>query len=872
MRHTLKFNKKSLLPAAMVITGLLSIGLALNYQTTSAQSPLHPIFPFLDKNADNVIISGEAVSTMQTCGQCHDSTFIEEHSDHAQVGFDQLSLPGQTTSQRPWDTSPGIYGRWNPITYRYLSPQGDELIDLTTEEWLQTIGLRHVGGGPAEDAGVEMNCFLCHLSDPNNQARIETLQAGLFEWANTATLLGSGIVTQEGEMWVWNENAFNENGELTPQYIKIQDPDNENCAQCHGLVQDDLTGPLADSGCIPEAWTTQTTGQIISPQRLSDSGLNLANKDELSRSWDIHAERLVDCTDCHFSLNNPIYAEGSGADSLEHLEFDPRRLDIGEYLYQPLHQFASGQSTQSADGSDPTSSMRRCESCHNTMDSHDWLPYTERHMDTINCETCHIPQMYSTAIQQNDWTVINTNGLASTACRGVQENTNSSHDLITGYSPVLLQRQNGDGTIKLSPYNLVTAWFWVYGDPQRPERQEDLIQTWLDGDNYHAEIVAAFDSNQDGNLEENELVIDTPEKEALIASRLEALGLKDPHIVAEIQPYSINHDVTNGKWAISDCQFCHSDNSRITQPFQLANDIPGGVIPEFVKDTNVITTGEIYKDEDQALYYQPFSQENGLYILGQDNVGWVDWVGTILFTGTLLGVIGHGGLRVWSVRRRPKIEHKIKKIYMYSFYERLWHWLQTIAILILTFTGLVIHKPEMFGSLSFRGVVLVHNVLAGILVANAALALFYNLVSGEIKRFIPQPQGFFNQAIEQIIFYIRGIFKGGEHPFEKTREKRLNPLQKVTYFGILNVLLPLQILTGILMWGVQRWPETATRFGGLPFLAPFHTLVAWTFSAFIVAHVYLTTTGHTPMAGIKSMIDGWDEVEIHTHDNSPEEE
>jgi thiosulfate reductase cytochrome b subunit len=51
----------------------------------------------------------------------------------------------------------------------------------------------------------------------------------------------------------------------------------------------------------------------------------------------------------------------------------------------------------------------------------------------------------------------------------------------------------------------------------------------------------------------------------------------------------------------------------------------------------------------------------------------------------------------------------------------------------------------------------------------------------------------------------------------------------------------------------------------LPFLAPFHTLVAWTFGSFIIMHVYLTTTGHTPLAGIKSMIMGWDEVEVHPH-------
>jgi thiosulfate reductase cytochrome b subunit len=113
------------------------------------------------------------------------------------------------------------------------------------------------------------------------------------------------------------------------------------------------------------------------------------------------------------------------------------------------------------------------------------------------------------------------------------------------------------------------------------------------------------------------------------------------------------------------------------------------------------------------------------------------------------------------------------------------------------------------------------------------------------------------------MFYLRGIFKGEEHPFEKTSSKKMNPLQQVTYLAILNVLLPLQGITGILMWGVQRWPEFANALGGLPFLAPFHTLVAWTFAAFIVMHVYLTTTGHTPLAGIQAMMMGWENLEIH---------
>jgi thiosulfate reductase cytochrome b subunit len=120
------------------------------------------------------------------------------------------------------------------------------------------------------------------------------------------------------------------------------------------------------------------------------------------------------------------------------------------------------------------------------------------------------------------------------------------------------------------------------------------------------------------------------------------------------------------------------------------------------------------------------------------------------------------------------------------------------------------------------------------------------------------------------VYYVRGIFRGEAHPFEKTRDRKLNPLQQMTYFAILNVLLPLQIITGALMWGLQRWSTVAVRFGGLPFLAPFHTLISWLFAAFIVLHVYLTTTGHTPTAALRAMMIGWDEVEIAQADGEAE--
>jgi len=31
----------------------------------------------------------------------------------------------------------------------------------------------------------------------------------------------------------------------------------------------------------------------------------------------------------------------------------------------------------------------------------------------------------------------------------------------------------------------------------------------------------------------------------------------------------------------------------------------------------------------------------------------------------------------------------------------------------------------------------------------------------------------------------------------------------------------------------------------------------------VILHVYLTTTGYTPLAAIKGMISGWEEVEVN---------
>ncbi len=887
----------------LVLAGLLALRFSVAAYEKPATAPTppdtspHPTFMLLDAEGQNVLENGKPLSTMTTCGQCHDTEYIASHSFHTDLGLSDY----QPTEGL--DASSGAFGKWNPLTYRYLSQPGDERLDLSTPEWLMTLGLRHVGGAPAmtsregtpltnlapsatnpesalltpdgslqpwdwEKSGViEMNCFLCHMAQPDVAARQTAIQNGQFAWANTATLQASGLVQSTADGWQWNPAAFDENGQLNLDQVFVQKATNENCAICHGVADRHNTALVITDLSLANPQTA-TTGQVISPQKISESGMNIADKASLSRSWDIHAERQLACTDCHFSLNNPVYVLKDEEPS--HLTFDPRRLDISAYLTKPDHNFARGESAQYSVAPELKGTMRRCESCHDATSAHqNWLPYIDKHMSTLACESCHIPQLYAPAIEQYDWTVLTSDGQPRKIYRGIAGGSGTSDTvttLVTGYQPVLLPRENIDGGTKLAPYNLITTWYWMYEDAngnQRPVRIVDLQAAWFDGDTYASDVLAAFDANSDGNLDDTELRIDSDQKEQIIANRLSALGLKNVHIEGLIQPYSVNHNVARGEWAVNDCTTCHHQDSRLTAGLQVAEYTPVGATPHFA-ETNVMPQGTLQSDANGALVFTPDPQAEGLYIFGNSRISWLDWLGALVFLATLLGIFGHATMRFLAARRRPKEVSHTKKVYMYTVYERFWHWLQMAAIFILLLTGLVIHRPDMFGAFNFRYMVVIHNVLAAILVINAALAFFYHLASGEIKQFIPRPRGFFDQAMMQATFYLKGIFRGEPHPFEKTPGKKLNPLQQATYFGLLNVLLPLQVITGIVMWGAQRWPNIAAALGGLRWLAPFHSLIAWLLATFIVAHVYLTTTGPTIFTDIEAMITGWEDVEVYT--------
>jgi thiosulfate reductase cytochrome b subunit len=59
--------------------------------------------------------------------------------------------------------------------------------------------------------------------------------------------------------------------------------------------------------------------------------------------------------------------------------------------------------------------------------------------------------------------------------------------------------------------------------------------------------------------------------------------------------------------------------------------------------------------------------------------------------------------------------------------------------------------------------------------------------------------------------------------------------------------------------------------GGIKFIVALHFMLACSLLAFLCTHVYLATLGSTPLAYIKPMVFGWEELpEHHDHEEGNE--
>ena len=198
----------------------------------------------------------------------------------------------------------------------------------------------------------------------------------------------------------------------------------------------------------------------------------------------------------------------------------------------------------------------------------------------------------------------------------------------------------------------------------------------------------------------------------------------------------------------------------------------------------------------------------------------------------------------------------MKKVYLYKGYERFWHWTQAFLVFFLILTGFEIHGTyQLFG---YENAVRWHDNAGWAFLILIVFTVFWQITTGEWKQYVPTAKN----LKAQIRYYLTGIFNNAPHPTGKRLLSKLNPLQRLTYFALNILIIPVMLLSGFL-YLYFNYPIQGIELDSLEPIAYIHTIGAYVMITFIVIHLYLITTGRTVFSNLKAMVTGWEEMDEH---------
>lgn len=220
--------------------------------------------------------------------------------------------------------------------------------------------------------------------------------------------------------------------------------------------------------------------------------------------------------------------------------------------------------------------------------------------------------------------------------------------------------------------------------------------------------------------------------------------------------------------------------------------------------------------------------------------------------------------------------------YRHRLPTRLWHWVNALTIFVMLMSGLMIfnahphlywgqyganfdHPWLTFHNRPFPGWATIpstynlaaarrwHLAFAWVLTLGLILFLVASLINRHaVRDLAPRPDEVRPSHIwHDIQQHARLRFPTGEASL------RYNILQKLSYVGVIFVLLPLMVLTGLTMSPAMdaAWPWLVELFGGRQSARSIHFICAAALLAFILVHLMMVLLAG-PINEIGSMITG----------------
>lgn len=200
------------------------------------------------------------------------------------------------------------------------------------------------------------------------------------------------------------------------------------------------------------------------------------------------------------------------------------------------------------------------------------------------------------------------------------------------------------------------------------------------------------------------------------------------------------------------------------------------------------------------------------------------------------------------------------RIYLLPLWIRVWHWSNAVLIVVLTASGVSLHfadpkLPLIEFSLADR----IHHIAGLALVAAYAFFVVANIVTGNWWQYVPKPPGVLERCWVQGKWYLFGIFRGDPHPYRVSEEANFNALQALSYWWIMYMVMPVMLASGLVFMFPEFAPDRLFGLDGLLPVAILHYVTGAVIVVFMIAHVYLGTTGKTATSMFRTMINGWHE-------------
>ncbi len=503
----------------------------------------------------------------------------------------------------------------------------------------------------------------------------------------------------------------------------------------------------------------------------------------------VHGSKEVGCVSCHKGI---ALVTGSGRVP-HHLGTKPtcsechervsieystsRHAQVSERICYSCHDAHYGISFRQMSGDE-----RRgiCLKCHDATRTHIWLPQRTLHFKHLECTACH----------------------ALRADIGVLFSFAESSD---------------SSRFATVPY--------------------DRLQPFIDKD--RKDLAETIDLDGDGKLS-------APELDSFVR-RIQREGLPDVALEACILVLNPTHDFSSKAQKAGDCVLCHSRDAQFYSKLLLQVPQADGSFRMVPVDRDILSRwGE-----------KPFLDD--FYLLGESRIRkrdleeligavkkvgfkWLDLMGAFIVLCSLAIISLHAALMFVTRKARPRTAFLEEQDFP-PLAVRAWHWAHGLFVILLVLSAIQLRLPDIAPIFAtFLTAVNLHNLIGIVLILDYVLFIVYHLWRHRFKTlFYGSPSALVREILATAYYCSCLLFLPDDYPNTPLHERNPDPLGRLLYSTIMLFVLPIQIITGVLLFRVDPMTPVVKALGGLRVVDGIHVLAGYVLVALLIVHVYRNT-------------------------------